>query len=120
MKFNIQVVIEDEQGGIKTEDVIQLDKPCDLANAVGLTLSESKSLLKELQETVVLQQAKSYMASNIVCPRCNKKRRIKGHHRIMYRTIFGNVTIPGLRLFQCVCEDSPTKTFSPLKSWLPL
>lgn len=119
MKFNIQVVIEDEQGEIKTEEVIQLEKPHDSVNAVGLTLSESKQLLKELQTTIVLQQAKNYTNSNIICPRCHKKRRVKSQHRILYRTLFGNVSIPALRLFQCTCKISPTKTFSLLNEWLP-
>ena len=119
MKFNIKVVIENEQGEIKREDVIQLNKPCDTVNVVGISLSESKQLLKELQKTIVLQQAEDFTNSNITCPQCNKKRRIKSHHSMLYRTLFGNISIPSLRVFKCTCEDSPTKTYSPLKYWLP-
>ena len=53
MKFKIQLHIEDDQGDIKIEDVIQFDKRCD--GLIGLSLLESKELLKELQKITVLQ-----------------------------------------------------------------
>ncbi len=49
MKFKIQVVIEDQQGDIKIEDIIHLDKSIHGDEVIGLSLSESKQLLKTLQ-----------------------------------------------------------------------
>lgn len=46
-------------------------------------------------------------------------RRIKDHRSIQFRTLFGIVSIPNVRLYQCACEDSPTQTFSLLNQWLP-
>ncbi len=35
MKFTIQIRIEDEQGNINIEDIIQLDRQGDANNAIG-------------------------------------------------------------------------------------
>ena len=54
MKFKIQIVLDDEQGQKKIEDIIQLEKNNDLGYCVGLSLQESKQLLKVLQQKIVL------------------------------------------------------------------
>ncbi|HDV5711117.1 TPA: PAS domain S-box protein [Legionella pneumophila] len=54
MNFKIQLVVDDDQGQIKTEDIIQFER--DDNSIVGLSLIESKSLLKALQRSIVLYQ----------------------------------------------------------------
>jgi len=115
MKFKIQVLIEDEQGDIEIEDIVQLDKQYNPGNTIGLTLPESKQLLKALQKIIVTTQAKTYIDTHKNCPNCHVKRRAKGYQNIQYRTLFGIVTVPGLRLYQCGCENSSTQTLSLLK-----
>ncbi len=61
MQFRIQVTIKDEQGG-SIENIIELDKPTDTISHVGLTLRESKALLKALQRSIVCHQAEQYTA----------------------------------------------------------
>ncbi|MGD9108310.1 MAG: ISKra4 family transposase [Gammaproteobacteria bacterium] len=119
MRFKIQLVIENGQGELSTEDIIQLDKSDNQNNTLGLSLQESKSILKELQRRMVLNQAENYIQTHRNCSKCKKKRRIKRHQTIQFRTLFGIITIPDVCVYHCGCDDSSTKTFSLLKQWLP-
>ncbi|MCZ6831216.1 MAG: ISKra4 family transposase [Gammaproteobacteria bacterium] len=118
MQFKLQVVVDDENGEVLTEDIIILEKSSDGGGLVGLSLAESKRLLKQLQEVMVSQQARQYTLSHRCCPACNSKRRIKGTYDIQYRTLFGIVPIPNVRLYHCDCEDVKSKTFGVLNDWL--
>ena len=60
MQIKIQVVIDDKHGETITEDILTLDKSSDGEGLVGLSLSESKRVLKQLQKTIVGQQADRY------------------------------------------------------------
>ena len=118
MRFKLQIVVDDENGAILTEDIITLEKSTDGGGLVGLSLAESKRLLKQLQEVMVSQQARQYTLSHRCCPVCNSKRRIKGTYDIQYRTLFGIVPLPNVRLYHCDCEDVKSKTFGVLNDWL--
>jgi hypothetical protein len=120
MKCKIQVTLEDEQGQIQVEDVIRLDKNVsDPGYCAGLSLQESKQLLKILQEKIVLFEAQAYTDTHRDCPCCHKKRRIKDCRYIQYKTLFGAVVIPSLRLYNCKCSNNTEKTFNILRDWLP-
>jgi len=103
----------------RIEDVLQLEKNNDLGYCAGLSLQESKQLLKTLQQKIILHQANSYNRSHRACPCCHKQRRIKGYHSIQFRTLFGTVVMTSIRVYQCKCSGTPTKTVSILQSWLP-
>ena len=101
MKFKIQIILEDEQGHAQVKDVIRLDKNVDDPGyCAGLSLQESKQLLKTLQQKIVLFEAQSYTNLHRDCPCCHKQRRIKGNRYIQYKTLFGTVVIPSLQLYQ--------------------
>jgi len=119
MQFNIQITIDDEKGNTTTEDVLFLDKSNAEDNLIGLSLSDSKQLLKRLQQIVVRRQANHYAQVHRHCPNCNKQRRIKDRYEIQYRTLFGIVTLPNVRLYHCPCAEQTTKTFSVLNDWVP-
>jgi hypothetical protein len=89
MQFTLQVVVENEQGETHTKDVITLEKHSNSLNNIGLSLSDSKTLLKNLQVIMVKDQAEYFTEAHIACPRCHHDRRVKGHHDIQYRTLFG-------------------------------
>lgn len=119
MHFKIQVVIEEESGQSTLEDIVELNKGLDHKNTVGLSLLESKQLLQSLQRTIVLHQAASYSKAHQDCRVARRNAESKGHHTIQFRSLFGIVAIPGLRLYHCSCANSSTKSFSPLNEWLP-
>ena len=119
MKFKLQIVLDDEQGNTEIKDIIQLEKKSGQGYCAGLSLQESKKILKHLQQALILHQAESYMQSHRSCPDCQKQRRVKDYRSIQYKTLFGTVVIPSLRLYQCRCSGSATKTISILEEWLP-
>ncbi len=118
MRFTIQMVVNDEYGETQIEDIIALDKRDDNPNDIGLSLRDSKRLLKSLQRSVVNHQAEHHTKIHVACPHCQKKRRVKDHRTIQYRTLFGIVSVPSLRVYRCGCEASATKTVSLLTDWL--
>lgn len=119
MQFKIQLLIDDEKGQTQIEDILQLDKNNEYGHTIGLSLQESKQILKTVQRTIVLHQAKAYTDAHRACPDCNKGLRIKEERTIQHRTLFGIVVIPSLRLYHCQCQHSSSKTFSILSNWLP-
>jgi hypothetical protein len=119
MKFKIQIVLDGANGQTQIEDVIQIDKENDKGYCAGLSLLESKELLKAIQKKIVLHEANSYTQTHRACPCCHKQRRIKGYDSIQFKTLFGTIVIPNLRLYQCKCSGATTKTFRILQSWLP-
>ena len=102
MRFIIQVVIEDDGQQTLIEDIVSFDKGSNNINCIGLSLAESKDALRNLQRLMVQSQALNFIDTNRPCPCCAKQRRIKGHHSIQYRTLFGIVVIESPRLaWQC-------------------
>ena len=118
MQFKIQLSIVGGQGETISEEISVLDRSMDTNDLVGLALAESKQILKRLQQTIVREQAQHYTQSNRCCPNCQGKRRIKDTYDIQYRTLFGIVTIPNLRLMHCQCSANKTKSFSVLNEWM--
>jgi len=50
MQFTLQLVLRDEQGESHTEDVFEMNRPAGAPCDIGLSLQESKTLLKTLQK----------------------------------------------------------------------
>lgn len=119
MKFKLQIVLDDDEGSTTIEDIIQLERNIDKGYCAGLSLKESKQLLQRLQNILILKQANTYSTSHRACSNCQKQRRIKDYRSIQYKTLFGTVVIPSLRLYQCPCSDHLSRTVSLLKEWLP-
>ena len=117
MQLMLQIVITDESGIIRTEELMTLQKSGDARSDIGLSVSESKQLLNTVQQSVVQLQADEYTHQHIQCPHCIASRRIKGRQKIEYRTLFGVIPVSGLRVYRCRCEESATKTVSLLSDW---
>ena len=118
MRFTIQLTINNEKCSEKIEEIIQLEKTFENSNVVGMTLLESKKILKTLQDKIVSAQANEHVKSKIECLSCHKKLNLKDYHYIQYRTLFGIVNLSSPRLHNCQCHKEKTKTFSPLNQWL--
>jgi hypothetical protein len=89
MRFIIKLAIEDENGTETIEEIIHLDKGFDNKSMIGISLSESKQILKNLQSKIVLNQALKYVESRRKCSCCNKNQNINRYYSIQYRTLFG-------------------------------
>ncbi len=113
MKLKLRLVTLSDGGQeIDTVDVAVLDKGCERVEQVGLTLVESKAILKETQRHVVGRQVAAFVEAHVRCE-CGKRFGNKGHHTIVFRTLFGNVSIESPRLRRCACRPRENATFSP-------
>jgi hypothetical protein len=46
--------------------------------------------------------------------RCLRAVTCKGHHQLVYRTVFGKLTLPSPRWYRCRCQTTEPRSFSPL------
>jgi len=118
MKFKVQIVAGDGADAVVHELAI-LEKECELVEQIGLTLAESKELLRELQKQLVEHQAEAFVHARAFCGECGSKLRGKGRHGVVFRTLFGNVSLDSPRLRHCACTTHDTASFSPLADLLP-
>ncbi|CRG51218.1 Uncharacterised protein [Yersinia wautersii] len=75
MQLTLQIVITDESGLSRTEELMTLQKSGYARNDIGLSVSESKQLLNTVQQSVVQLQADEYTHNHIQCPRCASDQR---------------------------------------------
>jgi len=116
LKFRIQLCAEDEDAA-RGEEVVELavlEKDCEQLEQLGLTLAESKEILGTLQQHVLERQTTVFIEARRRCPACGRRLGLKGHHTIIFRTLFGDVILDSPRLRHCRCASRRTSTFSPL------
>ena len=82
MKFTVQLVIEPGDGSTVVTEMASFEREALTEATLGLTLAESKTILAQLQERMVAQQAASYSTAQQTCPACGAARRCKGHHHL--------------------------------------
>lgn len=92
------------------------------AERLGLTLSESKALLAELQGEITRSQVAEYIARARVCPDCASPRRLRDRRTRSVQTLFGTVVVEAPRI--CLCSHAlrmgaADVSFSPLSRALP-
>jgi hypothetical protein len=120
MKVRVQVIVESDQGATQcVEDVAQFERGVLQPEALGLTLAEAKALLQGVQQTMVTEQTTAYLDTQHPCPVCGTLRRCKGHHQLVYRTVFGKLTLPSPQWYACRCQTTERRSFSPLADLLP-
>ncbi|MEQ8189762.1 MAG: ISKra4 family transposase [Candidatus Eremiobacterota bacterium] len=120
MKMKVQIIIEsDVNDKPVVEEIACLQRGQLLPEALGLTLQEGKEILKNLQQSMVISQAEEYMAQEKCCKNCGKEYSLKEGKEITYRTLFGKLKIGSPRFYECKCNSSKRKSFSPLVEKLP-
>ncbi len=119
MKIKIQIVVSSDHGENQVlQEVQEIERGSLQPENLGLSLTEAKTLLQKVQETLVKQQVADYEQQNDSCPDCAHKLRHKDRRIIVYRTLFGKLRLPSNRLFHCGCQKQATRTFQPLANLL--
>ncbi len=119
MKLKIQVVIESDNGERQiVQEVAQIERSVLQPENLGLSLVEAKSLLNQVQRTLVESQVAEYEKQHDSCQHCEKKLLRKDKRIVVYRTLFGKLKLQCNRLFHCTCQEQPTRTFKPLANLL--
>src|SRR5689334_14331730 len=121
MRLKVQVIIESESGEAETvQEVATLERQSLRPESLGLTLSEAKALLQEVQTAMVTHQSAEYVTQQLACPDCGRIRSQKGKHQVVFRTLFGTVRLESPRLYPCgCCRKAAPRSFSPLAALLP-
>ncbi|MBN8820422.1 MULTISPECIES: ISKra4 family transposase [unclassified Spirosoma] len=115
MNFKLQLMacLSNEQEPV-TEDIFSLNRDELTVENLGLTLAESKDLLKTIQQKLIDKQIGSYMQAH--APVDLRK---KGSYPIRLKTLFGDVTVNSPRFYLPQNQDETgAKTFSPLNDIL--
>jgi hypothetical protein len=90
MQITIQITVESNDGQLNVaQEVAHLDRGTLRPETLGLTLAEVRSILAEIEQTVVEQQAAEFIAQQRACSHCGHERSCKGRHHIVFRTPFG-------------------------------
>jgi len=93
MDITLSLTITDGDEPVAERDIIHFSKSSNPDDLIGLSLAESKRLLKTLQQHIVEHQARQFIQSQAHCPCCQAKRRIKDYRNSYYRTVFGVVSL---------------------------
>ena len=111
MKFELILAVGSGDGQITNVPLAQMTRPdvSELAT-LGLSLSESKQLLAQLQREIVTRQFEATTQQRRHCGQCGTKRAIKDFHGARFRSLFGDVELRVPRLRRCHCAvDSPVQ-----------
>ena len=124
LKIKIQVIIESnrqEQADQPkvVEEITLLERDTLLSETLGLNLAEAKEILAGIQNVLATEQVKEYVEQHSHCPECRIEYLHKDQPKIVYRTLFGKLTLKSPRFFNCTCQPSKSNTFSPLAKLLP-
>jgi hypothetical protein len=119
MKFRLQLVTVSDADYEQVQQVAEFERSGVAIETLGLTLAESKLLLKNVQTGMIHEQVNDALLQSRCCPECGRVRQRRGHHDITVRTVFGNVELESPRLGHCPCQPQEEKTFSPLGTLLP-
>lgn len=113
MNIKLQLIVENEGQAI-TEEIACLTRGKLSAETLGLSLKESKTILSEIQKSMVTQQVAEHVNGVRSCKDCGKQRAIHGYHTLTYRTLFGELHFKSPRLVECYCHSHIKVTFSPI------
>ena len=120
MKLKLQLIIESDSGETEmVREVTKLERYALRPETLGLTLSEAKELLQEVQRAMVTHQTTGYVTQQTHCAKCGKIQSRKGKHEIVLRTLFGKLRLDSPRLYHCgCCSKEEYRSFSPLADLL--
>jgi len=114
---HLQLRIVGDDGTVFTDsEILRLEKSDHRLEAVGLSIGESKILQKGLQQQVVTAQAAAFVSRHRCCPACGRQLCSKGKYPIVFRTVFGNVTLSSPRFHRCGCQPADGSVRSRARS----
>jgi hypothetical protein len=126
MRLRVQVVIEPDHGEDNQDqptpavhEIATIERDDLRVDTLGMQLAEAKDLLQRVQEVLIDEQVRGWLAKQVACPDCGRPRAHKDTKSITIRTLFGTVRLASPRWLHCACRPGPTRTFSPLATALP-
>jgi hypothetical protein len=101
----LRLVQTGAEGEDPATDLMEINRPDGLGDiaALGLTLSEAKQLLANVQREIAAAQARDHTVRRPECPRCDVVCGVKDYRGHAVATLFGQVTmkLPRFRCSRC-------------------
>jgi hypothetical protein len=114
MRLKVQITVESGEEESEMVEVARLERASPRPAMLGLSLAEARSILAGLGQTIARRQVAEFSAQAQRCPRCDRPRACKGHHRIVFHTPFGKPSLDSAQLlYRCPCEAQGPKGVSP-------
>jgi len=110
-------LVAERQPGVTTETelaCIERDAQAGLAG-LGLNLAEAKQLTAALQAEIVPAQVAAVGECPRACLACGRRLASKGHSRVRFRSLFGDVPVRVRRMV--AYPDPPRFRGSPADGW---
>ena len=114
MEFKLQLIISNDTQPLKTIDLTTLAKSTTTIAELGLSLADSKNILKSMQSSIITEQVSHYLANCRCCPDCYRDYKIKDHKIKKLNTLFGTLHLESPRFYSCQCYQKNRKSFCPL------
>jgi hypothetical protein len=104
--WRVKLVAELEAGVTTETEVarIERDAEANLVAELGLRLEEAKQLTAALQAQIVPTQVTVLSECRRSCIACGSVLASKGHYRVRFRSLFGDVPLRIRRLLLCPCR----------------
>ena len=115
----LQITADDGKPG-SVDEIAAWDKTATVAEDIGLSLADGKTLLSAAQRRIVEAQTTAWVEDRRCCENCGRRAIIKGRHPIVYHTLFGDVALASPRFHRCKCRGKiGAATNSPLVTIIP-
>jgi hypothetical protein len=105
MRLVLRLVEIGSDGSSRSVDVLEIERPGDLADLadLGLTLADGRQLLAQVQQAVVAAQSRDHAARRPTCRSCMVPCQVKDYRPHQIATLFGQVTLrlPRFRCARC-------------------
>ena len=112
----LQVTADDGTAGA-AEEVAAFEKATERPEDLGLSLAEGKAVTAAIQRRLVEAQVVSWAERHRCCEACGTRRRSKGSSPVVFRTLYGDVSLASPRLHRCPCQDADgPATLLPLRA----
>ena len=119
MQLQLSLSLPSDTGNIQlTQCLIDIADCPDLA-AMGLSLADSKAVLRWIQSTIVNHQIQTLDLKHRNCPSCGSARELKGYRCVRYRSLFGDVHTRVARWRTCFCNGGRSgRPAAVRQSWI--
>ncbi|MFL5282376.1 MAG: hypothetical protein ACJ8AW_15660, partial [Rhodopila sp.] len=103
--WRVKLVVELQPGVTTETEVARIERDEEAGVAeLGLQLDEAKQLTAALQAQMVPAQVTVLSACRRSCVACGSVLASKGHYRVRFRSLFGDVPLHVQRLLICPCQ----------------
>ncbi len=106
MQWTVRLEARTSAGDVTTTELVTFSRRAMISTLaeIGLTLAETKTLLAELQASMLCGQVAEYAALRRACVDCGALQPLKDRRTRRLRTLFGTVEIEAPRFKVCRCR----------------